>query len=248
MEFKIKLLEKREEALNTKTFTFSRPKGFDYIAGQYVYLTLPYLLFPDDRGDTRQFTLSSSPTEKNLSITVRMRQTSGFKRSIEQSPVGTTISMHGPNGDFILENRASTFKVEPQIFIAGGIGVTPFRSIVRYVTDKHINVPITLLCSNSTPEEIPFKKELDEIVKQNKNIKVIHTITKPENSRVKWKGLIGRISVEFLKKHILNSKYNILHTSFFLCGPPKMVSAMEETLDKIGIDESRVHVEKFTGY
>lgn len=253
MEFKIKLFKKREEVLNTKTFVFEKPKGFNYLAGQYVYLTLPRLDYPDARGDTRHFTLSSSPTEDYLSITVRMRDSSGFKHTLDESPIGSEISMRGPNGDFVLENHASTehaptAQVEFQIFIAGGIGVTPFRSIIHYAADKNLTTPIMLICSNSIPEEIPFKAELDEISRTHDWLKVIYTVSKPEESRIKWKGLIGRINEEFFRTHVPTSHFPLSASVFWVCGPPGMVSAMEETLAKLNIPEEQVRVEKFTGY
>ena len=260
MEFKISLQESRKEALNTKTFIFSRPQGFDYLAGQYVYLTLPYLNFPDERGDTRHFTLSSSPTEKYLAITVRLRHSpasqgvalrgqSGFKQTLDSLPKGAELSMRGPNGDFVLGNydateHTPTAKVAPQIFIAGGIGVTPFRSIIKYVTDSAIEVPIMLLCSNFVPEEIPFKKELDNTVKKHENLEVIHTITKPKESCVRWDGLAGRVDGGVIKK--LTSE--VRQPTYWLCGPPAMVTSVEDILEKMGIPEGRVKVEKFTGY
>lgn len=238
MEFKIKLLAKKEEATDTKTFLFTRPKGFSYLAGQYVYLTLPHLEKPDERGDTRHFTLSSSPTEENLTITVRMRAESGYKQTLDAYPTGTEISMRGPNGFFTLERDNET---EQQVMIAGGIGITPYRSIIKYVADKALSVPIHLIYSNSIPEEIVFKNELDKITKEHKNIQVTYTITRPEESKVKWTGPTSRIDANFLKKHPLL-------TTFWLCGPPAMVGAMEEVLSSLNIPSDRVKIEKFTGY
>ena len=247
MEFKVKLLQTREEAKDTKTLVFERPDGFSYIAGQYIYLTLPHLSSPDLRGDTRQFTLSSSPTEKNLQITVRIRSTSPYKQTLGAMKLGDTLEMHGPNGEFVLDDRAATPEVAPQIFIAGGIGVTPFRSIIKYVTDTGSTTPIHLVCSNSIPEEIVFKEELENIVHSTQNIKIIHTITKPKESRVNWKGLVGRIDEKFLSGFLKSNLYP-LTSVFWLCGPPPMVSAMEELLEKLGVKEENIRVEKFTGY
>lgn len=249
MEFEIKLLDKKEEAADTKTFFFTRPKGFSYIAGQYVYLTLPDLLRPDERGDTRHFTLSSSPTETDLAITVRMRAESGYKDTLDGYPVGTAISMCGPNGFFTLDPSASSGQAAtPQVMIAGGIGITPYRSIIRYVADKNLSVPIHLIYSNSIPEKIIFKNELDKITKEHGNIQVTYAITRPEESRTKWSGPTGRIDANFLKKHSLSTNHYPLTPTFWLCGPPAMVGAMEEVLYNMGIPNSKVKVEKFTGY
>jgi ferredoxin-NADP reductase len=129
--------------------------------------------------------------------------------------------------------------------IAGGIGVTPFRSIIRYVVDTGLTTPIHLVCSNSVPEEIAFKKEFDDIVKTHKNIKVIYTITHPEESKVKWDGLTGRVDEAFLRNFLKSNLYP-LTSVFWVCGPPAMTTAVEETLEKMGI--GNIREEKFTGY
>lgn len=252
MEFKIKLLDKRQEARDTKTFIFERPKNFLYLAGQYVYLTLPKLDQPDERGDTRHFTLSSSPTELDLAITVRMRAESGYKGTLDSYLAGTAISMRGPNGFFTLDNEKTTIQ---QIMIAGGIGVTPFRSIIKYIADKKLSVPVCLLCSNSIPEEVVFGKELDRIAEERRNIKVIYTVTHPEESRIEWGGLAGRIDKKMLTKMInrfvagaINGRGKMENLVFWLCGPPSMVVSLEEVLAQMGVSQSRIKTEKFTGY
>lgn len=249
MEFKIKLLNKRNEAKDTKTFIFERPGGFSYLAGQYVYLTLPRLTQPDERGDTRHFTLSSSPTEDHLAITVRMRAESAYKQSLSAYKLGTDISMRGPNGFFILDPESSSgHAATPQVMVAGGIGITPYRSIIRYIADKNLPVPIQLIYSNSIPEEIVFKAELDKITKEHGNIRVTYTITKPEESKIKWSGLVGRVDQNLIQSVIRYPTSDIRDPIFWLCGPPPMVSAMEKMLATTNIPYNQIKVEKFTGY
>lgn len=239
MEFKTKLIQKREEAKGTKTFVFEKPADFDYLAGQYAYFTLPQLKYPDDRGNTRHFTLSSSPTEGYISLTTRLRD-SGFKKTLNELPLKSELSVRGPQGDFVLQGDSET----QQVMIAGGIGITPFRSITRYLADKNLTVPIHLIYSNSIPEEITFKEELDKIATEHPNIKVDYTITKPEESNVSWSGHVGRIDEKYLSE--LTSTYH--EPIFWLCGPPPLVSAIEEVLAKLDIPNERIHSEKFTGY
>lgn len=243
MEFKIKLISKKNEALSTKTFYFEKPSDFSYIAGQYIYLTIPHLLRPDPRGDTRHFTLSSSPTEKYLSITVRMREGSFFKDSLDKADLGSVFLMRGPNGFFILDNTDDA----TQVMIAGGIGVTPYRSIIRSVADTGQSTSIHLVCSNPIPEEITFEEELDQIVKTHKNIKVTYTVTKPEESKQKWRGFTGRIDEKFLQK-LASGNWKMENSFFWVCGPPLMSSAIEEVLERLGIKTDRVKTEHFTGY
>lgn len=241
VEFETKLIEKRQEAKDTKTFIFEKPKDFSYQAGQYAYFTLHALIAPDERGNTRHFTLSSSPTEDFLSFTTRMRDTSGFKKTCDQFTLGTEVILRGPQGDFALEDEKTTV---PQVMIAGGIGVTPYRSIIKYVADKNLSVPIHLINSNSTPEEIVFRKELNEISSSHANIKVAYTVTRPQESKEKWTGLTGRID----EKLIQSLTSNLQNPTYWLCGPPAMVDAMEEVLDQLKIPPERVKLEKFTGY
>lgn len=239
-EFKLKLINKREEAKGTITFIFPKPDNFQYIVGQYAYFTLPNLKYPDARGNIRHFTLSSSPSEDFLSITVRLREESGYKKTLDSLRIGAEIDFRGPTGDFILDKTDA----RNQVMIAGGIGITPYRSIIKYVTDKGLSIPIHLIYSNSLPEEIAFRDELTQIAANHPNIKVTMTVTKPEESHMPWDGLIGRISENMLQTLISNLQASV----FWICGPPAMVQALEETLDKLAIPEDRIKVEKFTGY
>ncbi|MDO8503140.1 MAG: FAD-dependent oxidoreductase [bacterium] len=245
MRFKVKLLGKKQEAKGTMTFFFERPKGFSYLAGQYIYITLPKLLFPDPRGDTRHFTLSSSPTEDKFAITTRMREESGFKKTLDEMKDGEEVSISGPNGTFVLDNEKTE---TPQVMIAGGIGVTPYRSIIKYVSDKNLQVPIYLVYSNSIPEEIAFKEELDTLATKHPNIKVTYTITKPQpEADVKWSGLVGRIDETFLRK-LETGNWKLATASFWVCGPPAMASALDAVLETLKVPYEHINSEKFTGY
>ncbi len=241
MEFKTKLIEKRNEAKGTKTFVFEKPIEFECAPGQYCDFTLSELKYPDERGATRHFTLSSSPTEPYLTLTTRIRQESGYKKTLDELPIGAEINVRGPSGVFVLEDERTTV---PQVMIAGGIGITPFRSIIKYVSDKNLSVPIQLVYSNSIPEEITFKNELDNITASHPNIKITYTITKPEESQVPWDGPTGRVDENFIQSLISNLKSPI----FWLCGPPAFVDAMEEILNSMQISQERIKIDKFTGY
>lgn len=244
MDFRLTFKDKKVEARGTKTFIFEKPPGFEYKAGQYMYFTIPELKYPDARGNIRHFTLSSSPTEDFLSITVRMREESGYKKTLDRLTPGSEIPARGPEGVFMLDDDETTV---PQVMIAGGIGITPFRSMARYATDKALPVPIHIIYSNSIPEEIAFRKELDELAAKNTNLKVTHTITKPEESTESWAGLVGRINDDLIRKLIPDTRH-LKSGTFWLCGPPQMVSALEEVLEAMQIPQERIRIEKFTGY
>lgn len=239
---KLKFVEKKDEAEGTKSFIFEPERPIKYIAGQYYYFTLPKLNYPDPRGETRHFTLSSSPTEgNNIMITTRVRQESGYKKTLNELKPGDVIEGEGPNGSFVL-NGSETAQ---QVFLAGGIGITPFRSMIKYVVDKKVATPIHLIYSNSTVEQITFRKEFEELSKLGlPNLKIDMTVSKPEESREKWSGIVGRIDENLVAK--LAGSY--IKPVYWLCGPPPMVDALEITLSKMKIPGGQIVLEKFTGY
>lgn len=242
---KIKLQEKRIEAKGTKSF-FWKPEGtIRWLPGQYYYFTLPNLIFEDKRGATRHFTISSSPTEGNLiRLTTRIRDESGFKKSLDELAIGTVIGGEGPTGTFVLDEKEKG----PHILLAGGIGVTPFRSALKYFADKKINIPVYLVYACSMPEEIVFRKELEELGKNNPNFKVVFTVSKPEESKEKWTGKKGRIDEIMLKELLKDWGLEKNAAQWWICGPPPMIDAMEEVLGKMKINSDNIRSEKFTGY
>ena len=237
----VKLVDIIKEAKGTKSFIWSLNKNIKYLPGQYFYFTLPQLKYKDSRGPTRHFTISSSPTEKGiLKFTTRIRNESGFKKTLNDLKIGNIIEAEGPNGTFILDENSKG----GHIFIAGGIGVTPFRSFAKYNIDKNLkDINLHLIYSNSVPKEITFRKELVDWSKSYKNLKVDMTITKPEKSK-NWEGLTGRIDENMLKKLI--SDYRL--PNYWTSGPPGLVTAMEKVLSKLNIPKNKIRSEKFTGY
>lgn len=234
-------IKKQNEAKGTKTFFFEPEKRVSYLAGQYYYFTLPKLSYPDPRGSTRHFTISGSPTEGDLlRLTTRIRQESGYKKTLDELNEGAKIEGEGPNGTFILDEN----EVGSHVFLAGGIGITPFRSMIKYATDKKLSTKIHLIYSNSIPEEIAFRDELTDWAKINPNFKVDMTITKPEETKEKWTGPTGRIDAKMVSK--LTSYFS--NPTFWLCGPPAMVDAMEKVLGEIKVTANHLRSEKFTGY
>lgn len=232
---KLKLVKKIIEAKGTTSFFFKPEKGLAWLPGQYFYHTLPTLKYPDPKGATRHFTISSSPTEGNLiRLTTRVRDESGFKQTLNELPVGTEIEGEGPSGTFILDENESG----PHVILAGGIGITPFRAIIKYFIDKKFKTPIYLIYSNSTPEETTFKKELETWPKKNPNIHVQFVVTSKD----------GRVDEGKINKFLEDWKLKIGDCTFWVCGPPPMVDAMETVLGKMKVGLGQVRSEKFTGY
>jgi ferredoxin-NADP reductase len=204
----------------------------------------------DDKGSTRHFTISSSPTENFIMLTTRIRN-SPYKQRLSTLEVGDTVIVRGPEGKFVLPNNNS----KSLIFLSGGIGVTPFRSMVTYATNRHLPLKIVLFDSNKNPQNILFKKEFDDLAALNENIKIIYTLSEDNKSNAnnvsdvegEWKGEKGRINKEMILKYIDTSTLN--NSLFYICGPPDMLKSMQSLLEnEMNIPKERIKVEEFTGY
>ena len=151
---------------------------------------------------------------------------------------GDKIKIKGPYGNFLFQNDFS----KTAIMIAGGIGITPFRGMIKYATDKKLPAKIKLLYSSKAQDEIAFFKELEELKKINKNLEIKYTLTS-DNNNGEWNGSTGRINEKVIKDNI-----DINNSIFYICGTPSMVEDMIAILKNIGIKEEDIRYEKFTGY
>lgn len=150
------------------------------------------------------------------------------------------VQGEGPNGTFVLdENEKGS-----HVLLAGGIGITPFRSMIKYTIDKKLGFPLHLIYANPLPEQISYKKELEDWSKESENLLVDLTVTRPKESEVKWSGLVGRIDGKMITKLVKN----LSDKTYWLCGPPEMVSATENILGELDITSDKIRSEKFTGY
>lgn len=234
---RLTLVKKTDEAKGTKSFFFKPDQEFTFEAGQYIYITLPVLKYEDPRGDTRHFTISSSPTEVEdnfLRITTRIRQESGYKKTLDELEIGTTVAARGPQGFFAL-NQKSIDLGSTQIFLAGGIGITPFRSMIKYNLDKGLGMPIHLIYSNSDSDFI-FKNELDQWKEGNDKLKIDYFDS----------SVSGHLDSEKIRS--LVSESELKENTFWVVGPNAFVNAMEEALEKLEVPEENIKTEKFTGY
>lgn len=236
-KFYLPFIKKEEVAKNTYSFYFDRAQiDFDFLPGQYIEMTLP-IKNPDYRGSERFFTIASSPLNKNyLMITIKIIKSS-FKKALMDIKPMQLVEFTGPWGGFVFREEQAF----PHVFLAGGIGITPFHSMITYANTKNLSIPIILFASFSAREDIVFHKELSGISRINPNIKIIYTITHPDDQ---WKGETGRISEELIKKYVSN----ILEPRYYIVGPPSMVSAIEEIVLEMGVPNERIFIENFTGY
>ena len=218
-----------QESARVSTFRFSSDTPTSYRAGQHISMRLPHEN-PDNRGTIRSFSISSSPTEQHLSITTN-QGVSSFKKKLFSLSVGDAIEARGPGGGFIFREEDPGH----HIMIAGGIGITPFRSMLKYVSDSKLTMPITLLYSSRTPEEILFKNFLGSII--TNTIAIVYTIT-----RASWAGRRGRIDEKMISAYCRGTD------RYYVCGPIVFVEAMIALLGTMGMPSDRIHYEKFTGY
>ncbi len=224
----VQLVWRTDEA---KSVRFTKPEGFDYLPGQYIYLTLGQ----GDKQKTKPLSLSSSPTEGFLEVT---KQLTGheFSNALVTLNVGDRAEVFGPHGEFTF--RGEYDKI---CMLSGGIGVTPQRSMVRYATDKALNTNIVVLYSTRHEDSIAFADDFREMQEQNRNLNIIITVTRPSP---RWKGLTGRINEASIEKMVPDYKERV----FYISGPTPMVDAMSALLRVLQLPETQIKHEDFLGY
>ena len=194
--YKTKLIKKEEVAEGTMAFYFEKPDGFDFIAGQYVTVSLINPPETDNEGNSRFFSLITAPYENYLGVATRIRDTA-FKRILKNLPLDSEVMITGPDGSFCLDKDAS----KPAVFLIGGIGITPVFSILKNAAYEKLPHQLFLFYSNKRPEDAAFLKELQNLGKENPNFKLIATMTEMENSKQAWRGETGFINKEMLQKY-----------------------------------------------
>ena len=234
--YQTKLAGREELAEGTLAFRFEKPAGFSFKAGQAVVLEL--LDPPDEEGQKRRtFSLASAPFESGLIVATRMRDTA-FKRALKALPEGARVKLMGPLGQFTLDAG------RPAVFIAGGIGITPFMSMLRQAASERSPQPLRLLYSNRRPEDAAFLAELQELERRNANFRLAATMTDMGKSSRQWSGHTGFVDAELVK-----SCAGELHAPlYYVVGPPAMVLAMQETLRAASVAEDAILTEEFYGY
>lgn len=233
------LFSRETVAESTMAFRFTKPADFEFRAGQSIDVTLLNPPETDEEGSTRAFSLVSAPFDPDLMIATRMRDTA-FKRVLRDAPVGMEVKLEGPSGSFVLHRKVE----KAAVLLAGGIGITPFLSMVRQATNDKTQQQIYLFYSNRRPEDAPFLDVLKEVTRQNPNFHLIATMTQMAQSTREWKGETGLINEEMLVKHLPTLQGPI----YYLAGPPAMVAAMRRMLMNAKVDEDDIRTEEFSGY
>lgn len=233
-------LRAREEiAERTTAFHFDRPPEFEFKAGQAMDVLVMDPPETDSEGDTRTFSIASAPFENELLVATRMRDTA-FKRSLSKLPLGTPVRIDGPSGSFTLHKNTA----KPGVFLAGGIGITPFLSILRQADRDRAAHQLYLFYSNRRPEDAAFMDTLQGLEQTNPNFRLIATMTEMSRSRKEWQGETGVINREMLARYLDKLQGPI----YYIAGPPVMVAAMREMLVEATVDEDDIRTEEFAGY
>jgi ferredoxin-NADP reductase len=229
--------DKQEVAKGTLLVVFDLlGREVDFRPGQYFWVTLVDPPYDDEKGPRRHITVVTSPTERGvLGLCTRLRD-SAFKRSLSELPVGTEVDVEEPKGSFVLPEETD----RAYVFIAGGIGITVFRSMLRFIADEGLTHRITLVYSNRDRESTAFLDELAELDGALPNLTLVLTMTQDPG----WNGETRRIDADFLGDHL----GELGAFTYLIAGPPTMVEAVSETLGASGVPEEHILAQRFSGY
>jgi len=234
--FTTTLRGREEVARGTMALRFARPEGFAFAAGQAVSLTLIEPPETDAKGNSRTFSLASAPSEDSLQVATRMRDTA-FKRVLGALTIGAPVKLRGPIGRFTLPEDAT----RPVALLAGGIGITPFMSMLRQEDREGSKRPRVLLYSNRKPEDAPFLAELEAMAARGSCFRLVTTMTDAMAAPGTWGGMVDP---DFLARH-LRDAHGAIH---YRAGPPGMVGGLRRALGAMGVAEGAVQTDEFYGY
>ncbi|MCX8151042.1 MAG: FAD-dependent oxidoreductase [Candidatus Bathyarchaeota archaeon] len=214
------------------SFRFTKPVELRYSPGQYMFVTIS----AGEKQLTHPFSFSSSPTEKDFVEFTKKFTSSEYSVALKALKLGDSVKIDAPYGSF-------TFMGEHKkiLLLAGGIGITPFRSICRYSTDLQLPSEIVLLYGCRTENDVSFGAELELMQQQNPKLKVIFVLNEASNS---WHGKVGLITADLIKEEVPDYK----ERTFFACGPPAMVVAMSKIVAELGLPKKQLKLESFTGH
>jgi ferredoxin-NADP reductase len=209
----------------------------DFRPGQYFWVTLLDPPYDDDKGPRRHITVVTSPNDRGvLGLCTRLRD-SAFKRSLAELPIGTEVDVEEPKGSFVLPEETD----RPYVFVAGGIGITVFRSMLRYIAEESLPHRVTLVYSNRDRESTPFLDELEALERRLPNLRLVLTMTQDDG----WEGETRRIDLAFLRDHLDGE---LEASTYLVAGPPGLVEAVTAVLGEAGIGEEQILAQRFSGY
>lgn len=229
--------DKKEVAKGTLRVEFDLlGKKVEFKAGQYFYITILNPPYNDERGAMRHITIVNPPEENDkLVLTTRIRD-SAFKKSLVEVPIGHEVQIGGIEGSFTLPES----KDRRLVFIAGGIGITPFMSMLSHIRNLKLSYRITLLYSNRDKKSAVYLDDLEEFIKDMPDFKLILTMTEDPH----WKGEKRRINSEFLKEYLQNPREYF----YYVAGPPGFNEGIKTSLQEADVSKENIKAEKFSGY
>lgn len=236
---KARLVASGRVAEETAGFTFEAEAPLAFDAGQTCDVTIPSPPYQDDKGSSRTFSIASPPANLPRVMFATRLTGSAFKRSLLEAPVGFEVELDGPSGSFVLHRNSA----KPAVFFAGGIGITPFRSIIADATLRRLPHRITLFYSNRTPASTAFLADLEAWRRQNPNFHLVATIAEPSADQP-WTHDVGLIDAAFVSARLRDWSDAIC----YLAGPPAFVKAMRGVLGAVGADPDNLRTEEFDGY
>ena len=233
------LSEKIRLATDTYEFSFPKPKSFVFTPGQYMEFTLPHR-DPDGRGNRRYFTIASSPTENSIKLGLKFYpEPSSFKNKLLAMAPGEIVTASQCAGDFVLP-KDTTKKL---VFIAGGIGVTPFRSMIKYCLDRGEKRDIVILYSNRNSNDIAYREIFDE-AKRQLGIETTYMLTDKGQVATDSYTRLGFLDGTIIEKEIPD--YN--ERTFYISGPHSMVTLFEKMLHDLGVSKNKIKTDFFPGF
>jgi ferredoxin-NADP reductase len=233
-----RIKEKQEVAKGTLFVTIDLlGEEVDFRPGQYFHVTLPNLGDDDEKGLRRHITVVTSPNEKGaLGFATRMRD-SAFKRTLGELPVGSEVEVEPPKGKFVLPEETA----RPLVFVAGGIGITVFRSMLRYIREERLPYRVTLIYSNRDRESTAFLDELRELEQSLPDFRLILTMTEDPG----WDGETREVDGEFVRDYL---DEDLNQYTFLVAGPPAMAEGVQKALAEAGVQDENVIAERYSGY
>lgn len=239
---KVRLLPRLQRQIawgpSVRDFVFQADRQLKYRPGQYMEWTLPHG-HPDSRGSRRYFTLASSPTEDNLRIGVKFyAKSSSYKQALWNLDDSKPIAAAQLGGDFTLPKD----RQRKLVFIAGGIGITPFRSMLKYLIDKQEGRTVTLLYSERRASELAYYDVLDAARRQL-GVKVVYTLTDNETA-IPPGARTGRLDAAMIQQEVPD----YLERLFYISGPHSLVTAVKKDLRQLGVAERNIKIDFFPGY
>lgn len=238
-KFDTTLASQETVAEGTMAFHLAKPAGFDFKPGQSMNVSLIDPPETDAKGNARTFSIVSAPHENELVVATRMRDTA-FKRTLKAMPAGGRVALRGPAGLFTLDPADA----RPAVFLAGGIGITPFVSMLRDAAHAGRARELWLFYSNRRPEDAAFLDELAALPERNPRCHFVGTMVEMDKSSRPWNGETGFLDRAMLERHLKG----LAACVYYIAGPPALVEAMQKMLFGAGVAEEAIHTDEFFGY